>query len=225
MKSEIQALNVAHGNLSGFEGLEAIRAPVAEERPLGVNEISGVALLYNVPSDQNEVFLPGAFSAFNGRKIIFAYEHKNPIGIAELREDTNGVHFRARIMGDKLVCSQLWRLWQSGHFRSLCLSSIPLAAQAGHGSKGEPLTVITRAKPRELSAVLGSGILGCSITGLGRLLEKESTWDHNLLRGNFLEQVQLYMAGTWLLWSQKQADNNQNRMEESYEQWLQAIEI
>jgi hypothetical protein len=218
-------MEISAGKISTFKGIEANRSPAAEAGPLGVNELEGVAMVYSNVSDERDVYLPGAFSAFNGKNILFGFDHRNVLGVAVLQEREHEVTFRARILGDKLLCSQIWRCWQAGFLRDLCLSSIPLQTSTGRAADGQPVTVIHKAQPRELSAVLGPGILGCKITALGRLLEQETTWDKNALKGNFLDQAQLHLAFTWASWCQQHVNRNENRTEESYDEWFASIQI
>jgi hypothetical protein len=212
------------GKIAGFGGLERT-APAAAPGPLGPNELEGVAMLYKSVSDDREAYLPGAFADFSGHKIIFGYEHRLPLGVAQLTEHADRVTFRARLAGDKLVCSALWRLWQAGFFRDLCLSSVSLQTSTGRAIDGGPVNLIHKGQPRELSAVLAPGILGCKITGLGRLLEKQTTWDYNLWRGNFVELAQYNMAFFWASWCDRRVNRNENQTEESYNEWLANIEI
>jgi hypothetical protein len=122
MKIETEGFHVA-GTLSGLDGplpenqIERIIEPMHfdTEWParFGANELDGLAMRYGIGSDQNEILMPGAFANSSGEKIIFAFDHRNPLGIALLREIPNGVYFRARIMGSRLVCVELWERWEA----------------------------------------------------------------------------------------------------------------
>jgi hypothetical protein len=182
-------------------------------------------MLYGMGSDQNEIFLPGAFADSCAEKVLFCWEHKQPMGVAVLREVENGLLFRARIMGSRLVVVELWKCWAAGFFRGVCLSSIPDKTSHARGPNGENVTLIHRARADSLSCVVSAGIIGCSITRLGRLDQTESKWDRDFMRGRHIDDVQVFLADAWLTWCRAQKKKNLTVNGENHAEWIASMEV
>jgi hypothetical protein len=189
-------------------------APKTQIR-IGPNEFFGDALLWNVQSDTDEIFLPGSVKC-HGLQVPLFYEHRQPIGVAALFEFPKGIACRGRVMGSRLVGLAVLNAIKSGAVRGLCLSTQPTKS-----INDGPVRIIAEAIPTNLSIVICSGIPGTKIICSGEINPIVTEWEARMLEGRFLEELQLRQAKIWAAWCGEHIEEGDG----DYAEWLESVRI
>lgn len=91
-------------------------------------EIKGYASIFNIVDQHNDIIVKGAFESLNSRNIKFLWQHKpdEPIGIIEeLREDEQGLFFKAKLLLDLPTAKTAYNL-----IRNKAISGVSIGFKA-----------------------------------------------------------------------------------------------